>query len=79
MNIQANSAKLAETPDLSNISSEYYKFADIFIKTKAKVLAPYHSYDLQINLEEGAQFLVGLILSFCIWTRDSKEIHWEKP
>jgi len=53
--IQANSAKLAEAPNLSNVPSEYHKFADIFSKTKAKVLTPHHSYDLKINLEKGAQ------------------------
>jgi len=64
--IQANSAKLAETPDLSNVPSEYHEFADIFSKTKAEVLTPHHPYNLKINLEEGAQPLVGLILSFDI-------------
>ena len=59
--IQANSAKLAKAPDLSNIPSEYHKFADIFSKTKAKFLAFHHPYDLKINLEEGAQPPVGPI------------------
>ena len=54
LDIQANSTKLAETPDLSNIPSEYHEFADVFSKTKAEALAPYHSYDLKIDLEEGA-------------------------
>ena len=61
--IQANSAKLAETPDLSNIPSEYHEFADIFSKTKAEVLPSHCPYDLKINLEEGAQPLVGPIYS----------------
>ena len=61
--IQANSTKLAETPDLFNVPSEYHKFADVFSKTKAEVLPPYHPYDLKINLEEGAQPLVGPIYS----------------
>ena len=61
--IQANSTKLAETPDLSNISSEYHKFADVFSKIKAEILLPYCPYDLKINLEEGAQPLVGPIYS----------------
>jgi len=52
--IQANSAKLAETPDLSNILSEYHKFANVFSKTKAEVLTSHCPYDLKINLEEGA-------------------------
>ena len=62
-NIQANSAKLAEASDLSNIPSEYYKFANIFSKTKAKTLPSHCSYNLKINLEEGAQLPVGPIYS----------------
>jgi len=61
--IQANSAKLAETPDLSNVPSEYHKFADIFSKTKAETLPPHRPYNLKINLEEGAQPSVGPIYS----------------
>ena len=64
LEIQANSAKLAETPDLSNIPSEYHKFANVFSKTKTEVLAPHCSYNLTINLEEGAQPLFGPIYSF---------------
>ena len=60
--IQANSAKLAEAPDLFNVPSEYHEFTNIFSKTKAEALAPYHSYDLKINLE-GAQPPVGPIYS----------------
>jgi len=62
-NIWTNSTKLAEAPDLSNISSEYHEFADIFSKTKAKVPTPHYSYDLKINLEEDAQPLIGLLYS----------------
>ena len=61
LDIQTNSTKFAEASDLSNIPSEYHEFADIFSKTKAEILAPYHPYDLKINLEEGTQFLVGPI------------------
>jgi len=64
--IQANSAKLAETPDLSNVPSEYHEFADVFSKTKAEVLPLHHSYDLKINLEEGTQPPVGLIYSLSV-------------
>jgi len=60
--IQANSAKLAEASDLSNVSSKYHKFANVFSKTKAKVFTPYCPYNLKINLE-GAQPLVGPIYS----------------
>jgi len=61
--IQANSEKLAEAPNLSNVPSKYHEFTNIFSKTKAEVLALHHSYDLKINLEEGAQPPVGLIYS----------------
>jgi len=61
--IQANSTKLAETLDLSNVPSEYHKFANVFSKTKAEVLPPHCPYDLKINLEEGAQPPVGPIYS----------------
>ena len=59
--IQANSAKLAKAPNLSNVPSEYHEFANVFSKTKAEVLPPHHPYNLKINLEEGAQPLVGPI------------------
>ena len=64
--IQADFAKLAEAPDFSNVPSKYHEFADIFSKTKAEVLVPYHSYNLKINLEEGAQPLVGHIYSLSV-------------
>jgi len=64
--IQANSVKLAETPDLSNVPSEYYKFANVFSKTKAKTLPPHHPYDFKINLEEGIQPPVGPIYSLSV-------------
>ena len=62
--IQTNSTKLAEASNFSNISSKYHKFANVFSKTKAEIFTPHHSYDLQINLEEDAQPLVGPIYSF---------------
>ena len=61
--IQANSPKLTEAPNLFNVPSEYHEFANVFSKSKAKVFAPHYPYDLQINLEEGAQPLVGPIYS----------------
>ena len=64
LNIQANSTKLAEPSNLSNISSKYYEFADVFNKTKAEVLASHHSYNLQINLEEGTQSWLALYTLF---------------
>ena len=69
--IQANSAKLAETPDLSNVPSEYHEFANVFSKTKAEVLPPHRSYDLKINLEEGAQPPVGPIYSLSAFEQEA--------
>jgi len=63
LNIQTNSTKLAEASDLSNISSEYHKFADILSKTKAEVLASHYFYNLKINLKESTQPLVSPIYS----------------
>jgi len=63
LDIQANSTKLAKTPDMSNVPSEYHEFADIFSQTKAEILSSHCSYDLKINLEEGAQPPVGPIYS----------------
>ena len=63
LDIQANSTKLAKTPNLSNVSSEYHEFANVFSKTKAKTLSSHRPYDLKINLEEDAQPPVGPIYS----------------
>jgi len=71
LDIQANSAKLTETPDLSNVSSKYHEFVDIFSKTKAEILSSHHSYDLKINLEEGTQPPVGLIYSLLASEQES--------
>ena len=54
LDIQTNSMKFVEAPDLSNVPSKYHEFTNIFSKTKTKVFAFYHLYDLKINLEEGA-------------------------
>jgi len=66
LDIQTNSTKLVEAPNLSNVPSEYHEFADVFNKTKAEVLTPHHPYDLKINLEEGAQPPVGPIYSLSV-------------
>jgi len=42
-----------DTVNLSTVLTKYYKFADVFSKTRAKTLAPYHPYNLQIKLENG--------------------------
>jgi len=71
LNIQANSAKLIETPDLSNVPSEYHKFANIFSKTKAETLPSHCPYDLKINLEEGSQPLIGPIYSLSAFEQEA--------
>ena len=43
--IQSNFTKFTKVSDLSNILSEYHKFANVFSKIKAEVLAPHCPYD----------------------------------
>jgi len=69
--IQTNSAKLVEAPNLFIVPSEYYEFTNVFSKTKAKVLTPHCSYDLKINLEEGAQSPVGPIYSLSAFEQEA--------
>jgi len=76
LDIQANSTKLAEAPDLSNVPSKYHKFTNVFSKTKAEVLASHWPYNLQINLEEGAQPPVGLIYSLTASKLPLCMVHW---
>ena len=78
LDIQANFAKLAEAPDLSNVFSEYHEFANVFSKTKAKVLASHYSYNLKINLEEGAQPLVSPIYSLSAFKQEAFKEFIEK-
>ena len=76
--IQTNSTKLEKASDLSNVFSEYYKFTNIFRKTKAEVFTPYCSYDLQINLKEGSQLLVGPIYSLSVFKQEALKKFIEK-
>jgi len=69
LDIQTNSASFAETLDISNIPSEYYKFTNIFNKTKAEFLTSHYSYDFKINLE-GAQPSVGPIYSLLAFKQE---------
>jgi hypothetical protein len=62
--LAACSAALSDDPiDLSKVPEDYHKFADVFSKSCTNTLAPHCLYDLQINLEDGAQPLVGTIYS----------------
>jgi len=78
LDIQANSTKFAEAPNLSNIPSEYHEFADIFSKTKAKVLTSHCPYNLKINLEKGTQPPVGSIYSLSIFKQEALKEFIEK-
>ena len=49
------------TVNLSTVPTEYHKFADVFNKTKAKTLASYHPYNLQIKLENREKLSVRTI------------------
>ena len=42
------------TVNLDGVPEEYHDFADVFSKTKARVLVDHHPYDLKITLKEGA-------------------------
>ena len=55
--------------DLSNVPEEYHKFANIFNKKKADTLPPHCSYDLKIELEEGASPPPG-----CMYSLSSMEL-----
>jgi len=61
--IQAKSTIISEKIDLSAIPKEYHEYANVFSKSKAETLAPYHPYDLQIDLEKDSHPLVGTIYS----------------
>jgi len=44
--IQAKFTTISEEIDLFAIPEEYHEYADVFSKSKAETLAPYHSYNL---------------------------------
>jgi len=61
-NSSLQAAKPADTlVDVKHIPEEYHDFADVFNKAKANTLAPHHSYNLKINLEEGSTPTFGPI------------------
>lgn len=47
--------------DLSVVLSKYHEFADIFGNVKAKNMASYYLYNLQIKLENRKKLPVGTI------------------
>ena len=61
LTIQAKSSTISEKIDLFSIPEKYHKYANVFSKSKAETLAPYHPYDLWIELEKDSYPLVGTI------------------
>jgi len=61
--VQAKSTAISKKIDLSSISEKYHEYADVFSKSKVETLAPYHPYNLQINLEKDSYSPVGTIHS----------------
>jgi len=61
--LQAKSTTISKKIDLSAIPEEYHEYADVFSKSKAETLIPYHPYDLQIDLEKDSHPPVGTIYS----------------
>jgi len=59
--MQAKSTTISKKIDLSSIPEEYYKYTDVFSKTKAETFAPHCPYNLQIDLEKDSYPLVGTI------------------
>ena len=64
--------------NLSNIPSKYYKFANIFNKSKSEVLTSYHLYNLRINLEEDTQPLGGIIYFLSVSKQETLKEFIEK-
>ena len=62
---QAANVRL-ENQDLSNIPKDYWQFADIFCKQKAKSLPSHRPYDLAIQIEEGTTPPLGPIYSLSL-------------
>ena len=52
--LSAKSMSTGSLMDLSDIPEDYHEFADVFDKKKADTLPPHRSYDLKIEMEEGA-------------------------
>jgi len=59
--VQAKSTTISKKIDLSSIPKEYHEYADVFSKSKAETLTPYHPYNLWIDLEKDSHPLVETI------------------
>src|SRR5258708_38159752 len=58
-----NPLQAAATEILDSIPAKYHEYRNVFSGEKAGTLAPHRPYDLQINVEEGAQPVHGPIYS----------------
>ena len=52
--LSAKATSTGSPTDLLDIPEDYHEFADVFDKKKADTLPPHRSYDLKIEMEEGA-------------------------
>jgi len=64
--------------NLSNISSKYVEFTNVFSKSKTKTLASYYFYDLQIKLEDSTQPLVSPIYLILVTEQEALKEFIEK-
>ena len=65
-------ARITNGPvDLSTVLTKYYKFGNIFSKAKAKTLAPYHLYNLQIKFKNREKPLIRMIYLFSITEQEA--------
>ncbi|KIN97931.1 hypothetical protein M404DRAFT_31868 [Pisolithus tinctorius Marx 270] len=62
-------------PDLSSVPPEYHEFVDIFSKDKATELPPHCSFNLKIDLKEGASLPIGMIYSVSARASSSPHLH----
>jgi len=61
---RTSSTSAADPPiDLSHILEDYREFSDVFSQEKADTLPPHRPYDLKIDLEDGAEPLLGRMYS----------------
>ena len=56
-------AASASAADIPGLPEDYHEFQDVFSKASASNLPPHRSYDLKIDLEEGAEPPIGRMYS----------------
>jgi len=61
--VQTKSTTISKKINLSSISEEYHKYANVFSKSKVETLALQCPYNLWIELEKNSHSLVGTIYS----------------